>query len=283
MITIIIPAYNESAVIERTLRTMIRGAAPGELDVVVVCNGCKDDTARIARAFGPPVRVVETETGSKPNAINLGDKSVVGFPRIYADADILLPIDSIRGLARELESSGLLAVAPTANVDLEGCSWAVRACYDIRFLLPSSREGIGGSGVYALSEKGRARFKEFPNLTADDGFVRIQFTRQERRTLGSVKSTVFAPRTIKDLVITKTRAQYGSFELAKRMPEEWQKNGESNDKALLSLFKYPWLWHKLLVYCIVTVFAKSRARKRLSAGSFSWQRDETSRIAKDES
>jgi glycosyltransferase involved in cell wall biosynthesis len=278
MISIIIPAFNERAVIERTLKAMLEGADPGELDIIVVCNGCKDDTANIARTFGPPVRVLVTEIGSKTYALNLGDKTALGFPRIYADADILLPIDSIREIANQLAHSGALAVSPTAKVNLSGCSWAVRACYEIRSLLPSSKEGIGGSGVYALSEVGRARFKEFPNLTADDGFVRIQFKPHERRSLTSVKSTVFAPRTLRDLIITKTRAQFGSFELAKLFPDQWKNKGESNDKALLALFGLPWLWHKLLVYSFVALVAKSRARKRLLAGTFEWQRDETSRI-----
>ena len=65
MISIVVPARNEGLVIARTLRAMTTGAAPGEIDVIVVCNGCTDDTADIARSFGPPVRVIETEVGSK--------------------------------------------------------------------------------------------------------------------------------------------------------------------------------------------------------------------------
>jgi hypothetical protein len=209
----------------------------------------------------------------------LGDEVAVSYPRIYADADILLPIEAIRELARRLEHGDVLVVAPTANVDLSGCSWAVRACYEIRSLLPSAREGIGGSGVYALSKAGRQRFQEFPNLTADDGFVRIQFRPEERETISSVISIVFAPRTIKDLIVTKTRSQYGSFELARLFPDLWLNKGESNDSTLFQLFRYPTLWHKLIVYCFVTLTAKGRAKNRLRAGNFMWQRDESSRAS----
>jgi glycosyltransferase involved in cell wall biosynthesis len=52
MISIIIPAHNESSVIARTLKAMTDGAKPGELDVIVVCNGCSDDTAVVAGRFG---------------------------------------------------------------------------------------------------------------------------------------------------------------------------------------------------------------------------------------
>jgi glycosyltransferase involved in cell wall biosynthesis len=280
MISVIIPAHNESSVIARTLKAMTDGAMPGELDLIVVCNGCTDDTADIARRFGPPVRVIETSIAGKSDALNLGDKAAHGFPRIYADADVVITSETIRTLARRLERGDVLAVAPTPTFDLAGCSWPVRACYDIRALLPSAREGIGGSGVYALSEAGRGRFREFPKLTADDGYIRIQFQPEERETLGSANSTVFPPRTIKHLIVTKTRAHYGSFELGLRFPGLWQsRRGESNNQSFIRLFKKPGLWPKLAVYCVVTVIAKYRAQKQLRGAAPVWERDKTSRAA----
>ncbi len=57
--SVVIPAHDEAAVIGRCLDALFTGFEPGELDVVVVCNGCTDDTASAARASGHPVRVVE--------------------------------------------------------------------------------------------------------------------------------------------------------------------------------------------------------------------------------
>jgi glycosyltransferase involved in cell wall biosynthesis len=277
MISVIIPAHNEGSVIARTLQAMTNGAEPGELDVIVVCNGCNDDTAAVARRFGAPVRVIETDVAGKTHALNLGDEAAKAFPRIYADADIVISVETIRMLARRLETGDVLAVAPTPNFDLAECSWAVRSCYEIRSLLPSAQEGVGGSGVYALSEAGRGRFGVFPPLTADDGYVRIQFKEGERETLYSAHSTVFPPRTIKNLIATKTRAHYGSLELANLFPGLWKNRGESNHKSLLRLFKRPQLWSKLAVYCLVTTIAKYRAQKRLRDGVTVWERDKTSR------
>jgi len=277
MISVIIPAHNEGSVIARTLQAMTEGAEPGELDVIVVCNGCSDNTAAVARRFGAPVRVVETDVASKTHALNLGDETANGFPRIYVDADVVISVATIRTLARGLETGNVLAVAPIPNFDLAECSWAVRACYEIRSLLPSAQEGVGGSGVYALSEAGRERFRDFPPVTADDGYVRIQFLENERETVHSAYSIVFPPRTIKNLIATKTRAHYGSFELANLFPRLWKNRGESNHKSLLRLFKRPQLWGKLAVYCLVTTIAKYRAQKRLRDGTAVWERDKTSR------
>ena len=277
MISVIIPAHNESSVIGRTLQAITDGAAAQELEVIVVCNGCTDDTADVARSFGPPVRVLETDVASKTHALNLGDEAAQFFPRIYADADVVITIETIRSLARRLERGDVLAVAPSASFDLSSCSWPVRACYQIRSLLPSAQEGIGGSGVYALSAAGRRRFRVFPALTADDGFVRIQFQPEERETLRAASTKVFPPRTIADLLATKTRAHYGSFELAALFPNLWKNRGESNNKSLIRLFRDPRLWPQLAVYCLITALAKRRAQGRLRNGTAKWERDNTSR------
>src|SRR6266853_6912404 len=93
MISVVVPAHNERSVISRTMKTMTAGALPGELEVIVVCNGCTDDTAAIAANFGSPVRVIATKLVGKTVALNLGDKAATAFPRVYADADVHITID----------------------------------------------------------------------------------------------------------------------------------------------------------------------------------------------
>jgi glycosyltransferase involved in cell wall biosynthesis len=279
MISIVIPAHNESSVIARTLGAWVGKAGSAGIDVVVVCNGCTDDTAEIARRFASTVRVVESKIAGKTHAMNLGDRISCGFPRIYADADIVITVDAILALAKRLERGDVLAVAPTPEIDLTGCSWLVRKYYDVRSRLPSSREGIGGSGVYALCEEGRKRFREFPSIIADDMYVRLQFKPEERETLPLVKSTVFPPRTISRLIAVRTRAYAGVFELARRFPELRAKKGEANSRTLVALFKEPGTWPGLFVYCFVNILARSRAVVRSRSGTAVWQRDHTSRIA----
>ncbi len=281
MISVVVPAHNESLVIARTLGEWVNspGFDEDEIDVVVVCNGCTDDTANIARRFGPSVRVIESDVASKTYALNLGDRGSRFFPRIYIDADIVISLDALRALASRLDLGDVLAVAPTPDIDLTGCSWLVRQYYGVRSRLPSSSEGIGGSGVYALSDAGRRRFGQFPDVIADDTYVRVQFKPEERATLVPVKSRVFPPRTIRQVITVRTRGYIGTFELANRFPELFGNRGETNNQALTKLFKEPRLWPGLLVYCFVTVFARWRAIVRSRAGASVWQRDDTSRVA----
>ena len=55
--SVVIPAHDEAQVIGRTLRGVLDRTAAGRLEVVVVCNGCTDDTAEVARRFAG-VRVI---------------------------------------------------------------------------------------------------------------------------------------------------------------------------------------------------------------------------------
>src|SRR5688572_24864616 len=137
MISVIIPAHNESAVIGRCLRALTNGAVPGQLEVIVVANGCTDDTAAVATAaarnFGAGVKVVETPIGSKILALNLGDEAATGFPRFYVDADVVLTRAAVEQLAARLDagSSGVLAVAPRPRFAVDRASWVVRAFYEV--------------------------------------------------------------------------------------------------------------------------------------------------------
>jgi glycosyltransferase involved in cell wall biosynthesis len=279
MISIVVPAHNESSVITRTLSQWVSSPGSDKIEVVVVCNGCTDDTADIARRFGPTVHVVESEIASKTHALNLGDQISGGFPRIYADADIVITVDAVRALARRLERGDVLAVAPTPHINLTGCSWLVRKYFGIRSRLPSSCEGIGGSGVYALSKAGRRRFGLFPDVIADDTYVRLQFGLEERETLPGVKSTVFPPRNVLQLIAVRTRAYRGTFELARRFPELCVNRAQTNNRTLITLFKKPRLWPGLLTYCCVNIVARCRAAIASRGGAHLWQRDETSRAA----
>ena len=278
MISIVIPAHNEVSVIRRCLSALTGGAREGELEVIVACNGCTDGTADAARAFGPPVRVVETQRASKIAALNLGDEHAGGFPRFYLDADIDLTPTDVRAVAAALGEGGALAAAPKAVVDYSGSSWWVRAFYEIWLRLPYHREGMIGSGVYALSEAGRARFGAFPEIIADDGYVRSLFAPGERVTVESCTFTIRAPLTLGGLIKVKTRSRLGLMELRRRFPEQAGTDRKRWGPSLARIARTPRLWPCAVAYAGVVLITRSRARKQLAnLSEYRWERDESSR------
>src|SRR6476619_2539417 len=115
-ISVVIAAHNEQDVLGRCLDALLRTARMGELEIAVVCNGCTDGTADVARGYGEDVRVLETPEASKTAALNLGDRVVFGFPRFYVDADVTLPLASVRRIAVRLAKGDALAAAPVMDV-----------------------------------------------------------------------------------------------------------------------------------------------------------------------
>lgn len=208
-VSVVIAAHNEEGVLDRCLSTLLRGAVPGELEVVVVCNGCDDGTEALAGAYGHPVTAVSTPIASKTGALNLGDRVAVAFPRLYVDADAQLSIEAVRAIRAAL-ADGALAASPALKVDTTGSSATVRAYVRFWSALPSVRDDIVGRGVYALSAAGRARFDGFPDVIADDHFVRTVVPQEARVTVATHHSVVQAPRTLRSLVRRSVRIHSGN-------------------------------------------------------------------------
>ncbi|HEY8418688.1 MAG TPA: glycosyltransferase family 2 protein [Limnochordales bacterium] len=82
----VIPAYNEARHIARVLRRVVRSTAVQE--VIVVCDGCEDNTAAVARRF--PVRVVELpENVGKGGAMMAGVRQTDAPVILFLDADLV--------------------------------------------------------------------------------------------------------------------------------------------------------------------------------------------------
>ena len=151
--SVVIPAHNEESVIGRCLAGLLQDALPGELEIIVVANGCQDGTAKIARGFGDSVQVLETAVASKITALNLGDRTASCYPRVYLDADVSISIHAIRELCELLDSPSILAASPRIAWDLSNSNFWVRCFYRIWRHQPYFENGRLGSGVYALNEK----------------------------------------------------------------------------------------------------------------------------------
>jgi glycosyltransferase involved in cell wall biosynthesis len=274
-VSVVIPAHDEANVIDRCLQTLQAGAEPGELELVIVCNGCSDDTADLARAAAPSATIVELPVASKAAALNEGERHVTRFPRFYVDADVELGAAAIRSTAAALQE-GVLCAAPTVSFDLTSCPWYVRSFYSVLREMPFlSGPGAVGTGVYALSEEGRRRFDSFPAITADDQFVMERFAASERRAVPSASFVVHPPRTLAGLVAIRTRTYRGNRELGS-FCQPVEPSRHSNARALLRLSLRPRAVVGVAVYVAVNMYAKYRATRSWDGR---WERDVSARPA----
>ncbi len=216
VLTVVVPAHDEAAVIQRCLSALTREPDPRfALRVVVVCNGCHDGTAGLVRAAAARddrISLVELEVGAKPAAIRAGLAHAAPGPVAVVDADVVLSPDALAGLWDCLAPDGARIAAPALVVDTSGCAPSVRRYYRVWITEPYVARGVIGAGVYAVSAAGRERLAQLPDVLADDTWAKRQFGPGERCTTpGSF--TVFPARTTAALVRRRARVEAGNAEL----------------------------------------------------------------------
>jgi len=117
-VTVLIPAFNEERVIERSVRRVLESRDVA-VEVIVIDDGSKDRTSDIvATAFAdePRVRLLRLANGGKARALNRGLELVRGEVVIALDADTQFEPTTIARLARWFVDKRIGAVAGNAKV-----------------------------------------------------------------------------------------------------------------------------------------------------------------------
>lgn len=220
---IIIPAHDEADWIADCLHSLLRQQLQGAARVIVVANGCSDDTAAEARALtatfaerGWQLQVEELAQGGKIGALNHGDSIASEGPRIYLDADIRLTPDLLQGIVRTLDTplpryaGGRLVVArsPSTVSRLYARFWQK---------LPFVTQGVTGAGLFAVNPAGRARWGQFPDIISDDTFARLQFSEGERILVDLAYEWPIV-EGFTNLVRVRRRQDNGVTQIAERFP-----------------------------------------------------------------
>jgi GT2 family glycosyltransferase len=273
---VIVPAYNEAAVIKRTLAPLSRAAVDGFIELVVVCNGCTDDTADVARSV-PGVRVVELEQGSKPAALNAGDKAATLWPRLYLDADIQISAAAVLAVLDRLGQGDVMVARPDSRYNSGGASALVRSYYRARRRIPQHKLAMWGAGAYGLSAKGHQRFGAFPAVTGDDLYVDTRFDAHEKAVVATDPSVVKTPADVKSLLAILRRGHRSGAELsADRHGPHARIMNTSLDTALavVRTIRGPRSAVDAAVYLGMALAARWRFRN-----AHVWERDESSRSA----
>ncbi|MFC3570679.1 glycosyltransferase [Paracoccus simplex] len=228
--TIILPAHDEADYIGPCLDHLLRQDHRGPVAVIVVANGCRDDTADRARAHAPgfaqrgwTLRVEELAQGGKISALNHGDACADPGVRVYLDADIRMGPRLLSGLMRALEApepryaGGRLVVAPARSP-------VSRAYARFWQKLPFVAQGVTGAGLFAVNQAGRARWGAFPQIISDDTFARLQFEEAERFLVDEPYEWPLVegfPR----LVRVRRRQDLGVAEIARLFPDLPRRQG----------------------------------------------------------
>jgi len=120
LVSILVPAYNEGAVIQGSIRSLLQLDYP-RYEVIVIDDGSKDDTYRKARVFegthgAVEVRVIRKKNGGKSRALNTGIAAATGDFVLCMDGDSALHPMTLRRAVRHLADPRVAAVAGSVKV-----------------------------------------------------------------------------------------------------------------------------------------------------------------------
>ena len=163
--SVVIPAHNESASIARTLAALATGVEPGDLEVVVVANGCSDRTAQIARSANPPVRVRKIGQASKSEAVRVGNATASVFPRVHLDADIELTGADVLRLVQPLAAGEVHATAPRRVVPAKGARGPSAGSTTCGSGCRRSRAGSSDEESWSWTRRGNAALTHCPGCS----------------------------------------------------------------------------------------------------------------------
>lgn len=121
MVSVLVPAYNEGAVIQGSIRSLLKLDYP-KYEVIVIDDGSSDDTSIKANLYAGDhgnvsVRVIRKPNGGKARALNTGIENAQGEFVLCMDGDSTLHPQTLRRAVRHLVNNPAVgAVAGSVKV-----------------------------------------------------------------------------------------------------------------------------------------------------------------------
>lgn len=180
-VAILVPAFNEAAVIAEKIRNLAAlDYPPGRLEVIVACDGCTDDTAARARAAAMEIWCRHLRVGIRELTPNRGKLAALNaiVPALDAelvalsDASALISVDALLIAARHFAEARVGAVCATYRL-LEPGSAGEADYWRYQTRLKESEAALGAPlGAHGAFYVLRARlFRPLPPDTINDDFI----------------------------------------------------------------------------------------------------------------
>lgn len=224
--SVLLCVHNEAGRIGARLQNLLSLGWPGTVEIIVVCDGCTDNTAAIAREFGPEIKVLETPAkAGKPTGLNAAAAIAQGDLLVFCDARQTFASDAIEQLAAPFADpqvgavSGSLEIAGSDSGGGQGVDLYWRLEKKLREWEGAFDSVVGCTGaIYALR---RELFQSLPTDTLlDDVVLPMQAVMQGKRVLFNPAARAFDPQTLDPEVEgrRKIRTLAGNYQMLVRHP-----------------------------------------------------------------
>ncbi|MBD3210166.1 glycosyltransferase [Candidatus Micrarchaeota archaeon] len=223
VISVVIPAYNESRYLRDCLESVVSVDYPEEkLDIIVVDDGSTDNTLEIAREFREKgARAFSKENKGKGAALNFGLEKARGELVATMDADSYLTRNTIRELIPHFLDRDVMAVTPAVKVRPDN-SW-IKELQRVEYLMILfSRKLLSYIDSVPVTPGPFSMFRakvfdevgdfDEHNLVEDQEIaLRIQSHNYKIRSSMTADVYTEPPENIKDLLRQRVRWQRGGF------------------------------------------------------------------------
>ncbi|WP_406155369.1 bifunctional polysaccharide deacetylase/glycosyltransferase family 2 protein [Streptomyces sp. NBC_01023] len=221
-VSVLVPAYNESACIVSTVRSLAESDHP--VEVVVIDDGSTDGTADLVEALRlPGVRVVRQRNAGKAAALNNGITHARHGLVVMMDGDTVFEAATVRELVQPFGDPAVGAVAGNAKVgnrdSLIGAWQHIeyvmgfnldRRMYDVLGCMPTIPGAVGAFRRTALDRVGGLS----EDTLAEDTDITMALHRDGWRVVYAENARAWteAPESVQQLWSQRYRWSYGTMQ-----------------------------------------------------------------------
>lgn len=227
-VTVVVPAYKEAGVIAAKVADVKANGYPGELEVLVVCDG-DEDTARHAKEAGA-ITVSAPDRLGKAQAINLGFSHASTPVVVLSDANNMLAPGAIAAMVRHFEVPDVGAVAgekverePGAESH-QGLYWHFESWLKQREWRLGSTVGLVGE----LAAVRKSAWRPIPeDIASDDLWTALDVCEQGYRIAYEPDAKAYEPpaRMLRQEWERRTRIASGALHVFGRRRQQLKPSG----------------------------------------------------------
>jgi poly-beta-1,6 N-acetyl-D-glucosamine synthase len=267
-VSVIIAAYNEEKVINRTVAALLESNYP-DLEVIVVDDGSHDATAEVVlEAYGahPRVRLLRKPNGGKASALNRGIQAARGEIIVSLDADTLFTRDTVSRLVRHFSDPKVGAVSGNVRVGNAHNIWTRwqtleyvtsqnfdRRGYDLLnciTVVPGAVGALRRDAVLAVGGYSSDTLAEDTDLT-----WKLRRARWRIVNDNSAMAYTEAPETLRNLARQRFRWAFGTLQCLWKHQEAVGRHGAFGWIALPSLWLYQILFPAISPFMDIAMVA----------------------------
>lgn len=224
-VTILVPAYNEDKVIERTVRGLLKSDYP-EMEIMVIDDGSTDDTAKVVRKLEEEfrnVRLITKKNEGKSLALNLGFREAKYDYVVTIDADTIVYSNTVRHLMEPFAMEDVDAVC--GNIEVGNVNNVLTSFQEVEYVTGQNFDRRAFDALNCISvvpgATGAWKKKKVVEIGGYSGDTLVEDADLTLTLLESggkivyapeARSVTEAPETVRALFKQRFRWSYGTFQ-----------------------------------------------------------------------